>query len=226
MEIKDKPPAGETEKAANNLLKQRINIFLISYFSYLNLALVLIIFLAGLFLFIYPQYQRMVEGNETAQIGLTAEYEEKYNYLKDIRELKNSYGLISAEARKKIEDMVPAGGEVVGLIPEIELIVLKNGVILDSIKIASGDLGGQAKTKIIAETGKKPELPAGSFERLPEGAGRVKMEIKLSSINYLALKNLLKSLENNLRLLDISKLEYSAPENTAMVTAYAYYLPN
>lgn len=233
MEIKNKPPASEKdkspaggpEKTPDSLLKQRVNNFLIGYFSYLTLALSFIIFAAGLFLFIYPQYQQITKSDETAKKNLQAEHEAKYSYLSAIRDLKNSYQLISGADRKKIEDMVPVSNKVTDLIPEIESIALKNGVVLNSIKVKSEDTTSQSKAKTTVELGEKQEPPAGIFGQLPGGVGQAKIEINLSSVNYQVLKNLLKTFENNLRLLDIAKIDYDVQENKVVFTVYSYYLP-
>src|SRR3989338_8497212 len=219
----DGEAAGGTEKTAQSLLKQRINNFLIIYFNYLTLALALAILAAGLFLFIYPQYQEIAKGNETAEKNLQAEHEIKRIYLNGIRDLKNLYQLISAADREKIAKMVPAGNQAVSLIPEIESIVLKNGAVLNSIKIAE-DPKSQSKTKSKIALGEKLEMPAGIFEQLPEGVGLTKIEINLSSVNYPVLKNLLKNFENNLWLLDIAQVDYDAKENKVILIIYSYYL--
>lgn len=233
MEAKDEPlrppaPAGrpaddQSEKKPNNLLKQRINNFLISYFNYLALALAFIIFAAGLFLFLYPQYQRIVKNDATAKKSLQTEYDGQVSYLSAIRDLKTSYQSISEADRKKIEEMVPAGGQIVKIIPEIESIVLKNGASLLSIKIEE-DFKVLAKAKTKVGSGDKQEPLAGIFGQPPAGVSLAKIEVALSSVNYPVLKNLLKTFENNLRLLDVARVDYEVNENRAAFIIYAYYL--
>lgn len=238
MEIKDKPlrqpadskkdksPADEPKNKFNSLLKQRINIFLINYFNYLVLVLALVIFAAGLFLFIYPPYQQIVKNGKTVEKSLQTDYETKAGYLRDVRDLKSSYQPISEANRKKIEDMVPVGNEVTGLISEIESMVLKNGAILNSIKVGSEDPKSQPKTETTVESGKKQESLAGIFEQLPAEVGLARIEINLSSVNYQVLKNLLETFENNLPLMDIAKLDYDVQGNKVVFTVYSYYLLN
>lgn len=230
METNDKPfrqpPAGkalngEPEKKLDRLIKRRINIFLIDYFGYLNLLLAFIVFAAGLFFFIYPRYQKTIKGDETVKKNLQADYEEGRGYLEAVRELKKAYNSISVEDRKKIEAMAPAGYNNVELITDIESIALRNGVILNSIKIEEG-LKSQARARIKVEPGEKTEAAAGIFEQLPAGASSVKMEIDLSSVSYPALKNLLKTFENNLRLFDIARVDYDAEKSRVIFTVYAY----
>lgn len=212
-----------SEKTANSLLRQRINNFLIIYFGYLALALAFIIFVAGWFLFIYPKYQRLTKSVEAEKNKLQTEYESKTSYLSAVRNLKDSYQSISGADRKKIEAMVPVGNRAISLIPEIESIALKNGVILNNIKIVAEE-PGQSGAKVRVGPGEKPESPAGIFEQLPEGVGLTEIEVSLSSVNYAVLKNLFKVFENNLWLLDIAKVDYKVEENTVVFKIYSYYL--
>jgi len=213
----------EAENDSSDLLKQRINNFLINYFNYLILALALIIFIAGLFLFIYPQYQEIANGNKTANKNLQSEYETQAGYLSAISDLKDSYELISSEDRKKIGSMVPESSQVNSLIPEIESIILKNGAVLNSIKTETAFKNQTNKTTEVA-SGEKTAPSAGIFEQLPPGVGLARTDISLSSVNYPVLKNLLKTFENNLRLFDISKVSYDVQKSEAVFTIYSYYL--
>lgn len=212
-----------SEKTANSLLRQRINNFLIIYFGYLALALAFIIFVAGWFLFIYPKHQRLIKSVEAEKNKLQTEYESKTGYLSAVRNLKDSYQSISGADRKKIEAMVPVGNRAISLIPEIESIALKNGVILNSIKIVAEE-PGQSGAKVRVRPGEKPTPSAGVFEQLPEGVGLTEIEVSLSSVNYAVLKNLFKVFENNLWLLDIAKVDYNVEGNTVIFTIYSYYL--
>jgi hypothetical protein len=216
---KDKQP----ENSPRNLLKQKINNFLINYFDYLVLATALIILIAGTFLFIYPKYNQIVKDREAAKENLQAEFDSQKNYLDKIRDLKEQYQLIGVEDRKKIEAMVPADGKTTGLIPEIESIILRNGAILNEIKIE--DDSSESQVASGGDLGEKNDLPAGIFEQLPSGVKRLKIEINLSSVSYPVLKNIMKTFENNLRLFDLAKVDYAVDEGEASLIIYTYYLP-
>jgi len=219
---KNKSPIGEPDNRPNSLLKQQLNIFLISYFNYLALALALIILAAGLFLFIYPQYKSIAKSDDATEKNLQAEYEVKYNYLKAINDLKDSYRLIDAADRKKIQEMVPARGKAIDLIPEIESIVLKNGAVLNAIKIDQSFTSRPLQDTGVS-TGDDSAPATGIFGPMPEGVGLARVEVNLSSVNYSVFKNLLKTFENNLWLMDVSKVNYSVAENKANLIIYTYF---
>ncbi|MDO8592896.1 MAG: hypothetical protein Q7R92_03975 [bacterium] len=228
MDLKDKTPAGgknnHPENKLNDLLKQKINSFLINYFGYLALAAAAIVLAAAGWLFIYPQYQKIAKENEIARQSLQIEYEQKASLLKSMLNLKKLYQQISEADRKKIMAMVPAGADPSGLIPEIESIALRNSVVLNSLKLEPMAAKGQPKLQSQEESGEKKEPVAGIFEQPPQGVGRVRLEVNLSSLNYPVLKNVIKTFENNVRLLDIAKINYNVSEKKAALTVYAYYL--
>lgn len=220
--LKIKKPA--LKDNSNGPLKPKINNFLISYFGYLILAAAGLIFAAGLWLFVYPQYRQIARVDEAAREKLRAEYEAKSNYLDTLVNLKKSYQSISEEDKNRLAVMVPAGSDVNGLIYIIESIALKNGVILNSLKIESDDARAPAGGARVQPRENNNEAAMATAEQLPQGAGRVKIEVSLSSANYPILKNIIKTFENNLRLLDIAKINYNVAENRVALTVYGYYL--
>ena len=226
METKDKPlnqpfrqpptggADGEKENQGDDLLKVKINGFLISYFGYLVWGLAIIIFAVGLLLFVYPNYRQLGQANRAAKENLLAENDKKADYLNSVTNLKKSFQLVKAEEVRKIVTMLPSGSDASGIISEIELIALRNGAILRSVKVnAEADRGAVRQR---AETEEKTEPPA--------GVGRLKVEVSFGSINYPVLKNIIKMFENNLRLFDISKIDYDATDNKATLIIYSYYL--
>jgi len=229
METKDKNkinfPAADKIGQKNRsveMLKSKISGFLISYFNFLVLALGGVIFALGLFLLVLPEYSQLTKENERARNNLQIEFQEKTNYLNAILELKKIDRSIDQADKDKVVNMVPTGVGGSDMITEIEAIIIKNGAILNSIKIDSLDTG---RKSVLAAGGEETkEAPAGIFGHLPSGAGRIKMEINLSSVSYPVFKNIIKALENNLRLLDISNINFSSRENKAVLEIYSYFL--
>ncbi|MDD4900859.1 MAG: hypothetical protein PHS62_01950 [Patescibacteria group bacterium] len=213
------------ENKENGRLRKQINNFLIYYFNYFVLAVSLIVFAAGLFFFVYPQYEKMAQDREKTSKSLQAEYESKSGELAKIDSLMKSYQLIAGTDKKKIAEMVPAESEVTRLISEVDSIVLKNGAVLNSIKIDSGN--DQSQAPISADSSAKGEAPEGIFKgQLPQGVGMVRLEINLSSANYQVLKNIIKAFENNIKLFDIAQIDYSVADDKVALVVYTYYLMN
>ena len=223
MEIKNHPPAGgEENKKRAEILKIKINKFFINYFNYSVFSLSVIILAAGLFILIYPKYQRISKANEEAENKLRIEYETKSNYLNSIRNLKESYQLISDEDRAKIAATAPDERDTGIVITEIESIAARNGAILTSVKIEPQVAA--SRTNLRVEPKEEKPVAAGIFNKLPQGVGLIKTEVSLSSVNYPVLKNIIKAFENNLRLFDIAKVSFNSRESRAVLSVYSYYL--
>lgn len=223
MEIKKGPPVGgEENKKQAEVLKIKINGFLINYFNYLVFYLGIIILAAGLFVLVYPKYQQISKANKEAKNNLQIEYETKFNYLNSIRDLKKSYQSINDDEKAKIASMLPAVRDTGAIITEIESIAVRNSAILTSIKIEPEVASGRVNLKI--EPKENKESLAGIFNELPQGVGKIKIEVRLGSINYPILKNIIKTFENNLRLFDISEISFNDSENEAFLNIYSYYL--
>lgn len=224
MESKNNPSLDG--KTGDSPLKQQINSFLISYFNYVILAAAIIVLAAGLYLFIYPEYQKMSESDQLAREKMQTEYEIQNSYLDRIGNLKKSYQLISEADKQKIKAMVPDNDRLTDLIPDIESIVQRNSAVLNSIKIEPKNFDVSARAnEVVVESGEKREPPAGIFGGpLPAGVKLATIEISLGSVNYQVLKNIVKTLENNLRLFDVAEINYGAADSKASLVVYTYYL--
>jgi len=222
MEVKKHPPiGGEENKKQSEVLKNKINKFLINYFNYFIFSLSVVILAAGLFISAYPKYRQIAKDNEEAKNNLQVEYETKYNYLNSIRNLKKSYQTVNGDEKAKIAAMVPAADDASVIITEIESIAVKNSAILDSIKIEPKSSG---RANLVAGSGEGKEAPVGIFNELPQGIDLIKIEVNLSSVNYSVLKNIIKAFENNLRLFDIAIIDFNVDGNKAFLNIYSYYL--
>jgi len=225
MEFKKNPSIdGEKNKKQTELLKIKINGFLMNYFNYLISFLGIIILVAGLFVLVYPKYRQISKANEEAKNNLQIEYETKFNYLNSIRNLQKSYQSINDGDKAKIANMLPTGRDTGVIIKEIESIAVRNSAILTSIKIEPQAASGRTNLRVGAEPSEEKEPPIGIFNELPQGVGLIKIGIDLSSVNYPILKNIIKAFENNLRLFDIARITFKASENTALLDIYSYYL--
>lgn len=223
MEIKNYRSADKTaRRKSTEPLKIKINGFLLDYFNYLILILSLIILVAGLFILVYPKYRQIAKANEAAKNNLQIEYETKLNYLNSIRNLRKTYQSISDDDKAKIDALAPPAGDTSVIITEIESIALRNGAILNSVKI---EPPSAVQPSLTTGPGENKESPAGIFNQLPAGAGLIKIEVNLSSVDYPLLKNIIKAFENNLRLFDIAKISFNVDKSQALLNIYSYYLP-
>jgi len=220
LKISRKALAGDTRAA--NLRQQKINKFLIKYYHWLVALTMLVVLTAGYFLLIQPKYQEMRGENEMTSQELQQAYAAKQTLLGNLNQLEQSYNQIKQADKDKINAMLPAKAEVERLISELEAIVLKNGLILASLSIEPQE---KAKTSTKVEIKDENSGQKLKIAEMPEGVALVKISMGIVGSDYNGLKNLLRTIENNLRLLDIDKLDYNNAENKASLDLTAYYLP-
>lgn len=221
MTVKERPLAGGLNNQSGIIWRRKINNFLINYFAYLAVALSVIIFVAGWLFLLYPQYRRINQDSDAVRKNLRAEYNAKLENLNEIISLRQSYEAITAEDKEKIKQMLPPAGNLSELIPLMENIALRNGAVLNSVKVEADNAKGSAGVRApVADN----NSAAGIFLRPPQNVGLIRIEISLSLVSYAVLKNILKTFENNLRLFDVAKLEYGVNDNRATFNIFCYYL--
>ncbi|KKR21074.1 MAG: hypothetical protein UT48_C0014G0008 [Parcubacteria group bacterium GW2011_GWE2_39_37] len=187
------------EKKIQQQLMKKINIFLINYFNFILAAWVLIVLAFGYYMIILPKYKKSAE-----EIGATVSsqiqiYEERKQYLAQLEKLNKTYKGISNEQIKRIDALLPnePGGEK--LLAQFEAITANSGVVLTSINYSL-------------------------VEDAKGGLSRVKIILGLSGVDYGSIKNFLSILENNLRLINVTDLNFTASGGSAKLVLEAYYL--
>jgi len=190
-----------------NQLKQKINDFLIKHFRWIIFAIIIIIFVGGYFIFILPKYNQIVTDTKLKTDELEKKYSSRQQYLTQLIRLKMAYKQISQENKDKIEAMLPSSPKVEELVSEIEAISLKNGLTLTSLSVEPVEAkGGKTEDKL-------------------NGVANVKITMEVVGTDYYALKNILKMIENNLRLMDVTSVNYLVGDKRTSLVLQAYYLP-
>jgi len=186
--------------------KNSLNLFLNDYFNIIIVGVVLIALVVAYFLIIQPKYDATMSAiriNIEQQQRLYTEQVKKLNNLKTISSL---YEKISPADLKKFNGVLPDDYVKERLFGELEEIISQNGFILNSVSIS------------------KEELKAGDAGDGKSGkVGSLNIQLAISTIDYTGFKNLLRLLESNLRLFDVTNLTFSPGANTANLTLTTYY---
>lgn len=199
----------------NNAFLQIIN----DNFGTLLIMAVLIIFIGAYFLLIQPKYQMTIttiKANIDSQEKIYFDQKTKLNNLKAAAALyeeikKNQLGDV-----RKVNAVLPSEYVKERLFGEIEEIINQGGFLLSSLEISREEI---AKDSLSGQNSLGGTLP--------KGVGRVRIAAAIGAIDYAGLKNLLSTLENNNRLLDIDKVSFSPEAKTATLEIYTYYFkPN
>ncbi len=185
-----------------------VNLFLNSYFNII-IAIILLFFLAvAYFMFIKPKYvatMSAIQANIEQQQKLYTDQQKKLANLEIVSEL---YKKIPSGDLKKFNGVLPDNYIKERLFGELEEIITKNGFVLNAVTINQEE--------------KNPPTVEGAAPR-SANIGTINLELSISAIDYAGFKNLLRLLENNLRLFDITDVSFSPGGNAANITLSTYY---
>jgi Tfp pilus assembly protein PilO len=111
----------------------------------------------------------------------------------------------------RIMNAVPNKGDVPGLLVQLETMASQNGLILNSLDFTYPEAGEVASAPPVTDTdttttGNTPVPAATSV--VPNNVNTLAVSLDLTG-DYVALKNFLQAVENNLRLSDVTKTSFS-----------------
>lgn len=204
------------QKRESQLIK-KISRLLADYFKWVVAALTIALLAAGYFFLLAPKYKQIVEGLKLASEKQEEEYYEGERYLAQLNKLNTAYKNISPEDLKKIENLLPDKAGLEDLLVQAEAIASLNGMTLTSLEIGADENGIAAEKPAAGGEAKAGNKPASNI-------AQVGLNMSLVGVDYVGLKNVLKTIENNLRIMDVTGLEFSPAENTVSLKILTYYL--
>ncbi len=193
------------EKDKIKQIKNQINIFFNFYFKIILVLIVSLFLFAGYLFIVLPKYKQISFDIEAGGRKENLEYLNRQKYYNQLKKLQAEYLKINVSDINKVNIMLPDKKDIESLLPEIEGIILKNGLLLTSIQVEN--MGGAPTDKGISQEIKK-----------------IKININVVGTDYVGFKNLLKAIENNLRLMDINNLSFDPTGNTTSLDITTYYL--
>jgi hypothetical protein len=187
-----------------------LNLFLNNYFNALLAAALVIFLIIAAFVLIIPKFQEI-------QAEVQAKIDEEQNFyassqrkLASLQAIGRIYSKISPADLQRFNSVLPDPYAREKLFGELEETVGAGGWRLDDISINSQEASAGSATGTLAEIN-DPRLQPVSFS------------LAISAIDYAGLKSLLKLLENNLRLLDITSVDFSPQNMTVGLKVITYY---
>lgn len=197
--------------AKDNKNQNSVNLFLNSYFNIIIVFIVIVVFLVSYLVVIKPKYDETMAAiklNIEQQQKLYTDQQKKLNSLKAVADL---YKKISSADLKKFNSVLPDTYIKERLFGEFEEIVNQSGFILSSVSLQAD------------EKEKPGDITAENTSTSSTKIGTVNLELAVSAIDYTGFKNLVKLMENNLRLFDITKVTFSPASNAATIVLSTYY---
>jgi len=197
-----------------------LNLILNDYFGII-LAVVLIIFLTAVyFLLLAPKFNTVQEAIKANIDQQKMIFNLNQRKLADMKAVDSIYKKISPADLQKFNSVLPANYVQERLFGELEEIIGSGGWLVTSIGIVPA--AAEEKTQTVTDDdGNVTVKKIGSAG--DKKVGTINIQLSLSMINYSGFKNLLKIFENNLRLFDVTKVNFSADGKNATILLSTYY---
>jgi len=198
---------------------QKINVLLIKYFKWLIAFLVLVVLTFGYFLLLQPKYEKVAQLARNGQLSKEQEYQERREYLDKLKNLVTVFRSVKSSEIKKIDYILKKKDVPEELFTQVEAIVKKNGLLLNSLKIESGERESKSSSQKVSIGGEEK-----TGVSLPPEIGKTKATLEVWGADYFGLKSLLTSMENNLMLMDVISVGFSPEGNFVQLVFYTYHL--
>ena len=196
------------------LAKQnKINTLLNRYFNLGVIVLAVFLLLLSYLLLLRPKVDEVVLSAQetiTSQQRLLSAEKIRLNRLE---EAVSAYSQINPIDIERINSILPNDYDKEALFGEVEEIITNQGFILTSVNIKKDT------DRELASNGEEEEeiLP-----KISENLGVISLSLEISTVDYAGLKNLLISLEKNLKFLEVANVSLS-DGNTVSLNLVTYY---
>jgi hypothetical protein len=221
MEILKGKTGGSPAKTGKKI-DLKLQDFLISNFKMVIILVVIVILGGGYFFLLKPAYDSIMEEALISE-DKESEYDGLERKLEQINKMKRDYESISQTDLDKINSILPDSQMKDELLAQLESMVLRNGLLLTSLQIEE-----VKEKKAVARP--DAEMPASPEERvvkkddgLSNDVGKIKITMDIVGTDYAGLKRILGVIENNTRLLDVDKLNFSPENNKTTLEMSAFY---
>ena len=208
-------------KTKNKEMQNKINLFLLKYFGFIAALIVVLLLYAGYFYIIKVKQNNIKDNIEVANADKENDKIMLEKRLEKLKEYHLAYEGVSEAEKKRMSIMVPEGADKDLLFTGIEAFILRQGLILDSVDI-------NEKSQIADNSrGRNIETSGADIEVSVLATDEVNIDLSISGIGgYEHFKKVLYAFENNLRILDINKLDCNLEDGALNLTVTAYYLKN
>ncbi len=223
---KKEPSLDVSEAERRNVRRMvKINAFFSKYFKFFILIIVLSIFLASYFYILKPKYDKAVEAVEGNIINQERVYLQQLNKLNKFKKLVAVYNKIPADEKEKLNSLLPPDYIKEQLFIELGYIIPQNGHTLSHLDFKKDkEIEAEQEGQRRLNTEEQEETARSFLDDLPPDIGYIDATLKVSSTSYNGIKNLLKLLESNLRLIDIYQISFDPEGEIFELSFVTYYL--
>lgn len=232
----------------------KLSIFLNRYYRYIIIILSLLILIPAFFFWLRPKYLETISLSAQQLPLREKRLVELKNYYQQLDKLASSLTTFEQEKKQEIDKLtkiLPQQPEIANLFAELEALIKASGFTLKTVSFTESPVSQQKSnndTSLSNTTNDLPiinentELNEGeqlgltndyNQENIGQNIGVVDINISIEGGGYLAFKALLTNIENNLRLMDVTTInfgdinvdEVKGEKASYVLTLRTYYLP-
>lgn len=167
-------------------------------YLYLAFFLFCAVLLSGYFLLIRPKVSELRTAysllNQKSQ-----EFETEKNYAQQLDGLQKDFAAVDPNNIEKLNKAIPEKDDFNDgvLMKQLESLVLQNGLVLTSLQISKAELVGSINSEAIS--------------------------LMISGVDYESLRKFLASLEDNLNIFDVEKINFDPSAKSLSLVIRTYY---
>jgi hypothetical protein len=197
-------------KTNSSLSSDQALIFIYKYFWIIIVLASLAVLYFGYQMFLLPRYKAIASNEEIT--NKQQQYIDKLQYYNQLIELKNTYEKINPEDKEKINQIVSTVNDQNEIYREAEFIIKKNGLTVESIEPVALD-----------KVYDLPNISGATKKSLLLNNMKLTMtSCKLANVDYDSLIRVLKTFELNLRIMDVTKIEFDPAQKKAALNFITY----
>ncbi|BFD24873.1 MAG: hypothetical protein JST_000182 [Candidatus Parcubacteria bacterium] len=194
--------------------KNKINTLLNRYFNLGVIVLAIFLLLLAYILVLRPKADEVVLSAQETIYSQQRLLQAEQARLDRLTAAVEAYSQINPVDIERVNNILPSDYDKEALFGEVEELINNQGFILTSLVIKK-DTDKVEDASVTEE--EAPLLP-----EISENIGTIYLQLEVAAIDYAGLKNLLISLEKNLKFLEVANVSLSG-DDTASLTLVTYY---
>jgi hypothetical protein len=202
---------------------KKIILFFLENIVVTILLIIAIVLSIGMYYFIYPKYQEIKAIPEINSKEQEILIQDRKNELAKINAIEKKYQDLPADDLDKINFILPDQPDTAQLFGYLNRITTRNGFVLPSITIEVNNGYIDNGIPLAAVNQANGQSKSGAEHDLAmNNIGTILINIKVSGVNYIGLKSFLGQIEKDLRLFDVTNIEY-ALDNELSLQMQTYF---
>lgn len=198
---------------------RRLNIYLIQYFHIIALLIVVAFIVLGILFVLKPKYDAIQVGIDISNDNMKKEQESLEKYNTKLDGYIASFESLKEKNKDDISTFLPDSALREDLFLQFEEIAARDGLLLTSLTIDATDVDSILNPKPNAKTSSSKK----GDTSLPPGIGSAVINISLVGISYDGMKNFLREIETNMRLMDINDISFNNDGQSLSLKITTYF---